>query len=248
MRASALSEVFWEAVETMYDLRSPLLTVFREEFMKLRRDHYSNSLNEIVPLRDCVGFIDCTKIQVSRPGGPAANQRALFSGHKRYHCLSYQTVTTPDGLIFHMYGPEEERRHHTTLYRKSNMNYHLSRSLTGEGDNARQFCIYGDGAYLMRPWLQVGFSRHAATTEQLRYNAEMSAARVAVEWNYKDLKAMWSTQDFKRKLKVRQSPVAVLYITSALLWNCKVCFDHGSQAGSKFQCQPPTFEQYAIVE
>jgi hypothetical protein len=68
----------------------------------------------------------------------------------------------------------------------------------------------------------------------------MSAFRVAVEWSYKDVKAMWTTQDFKRKLKVRESPVAVLFIMSALLWNCKVCFRHGSQAGAKFQCEPPS--------
>ena len=30
----------------------------------------------------------------------------------------YQTVTTPDGLLFYMYGPEVERRHDMTLYRE----------------------------------------------------------------------------------------------------------------------------------
>jgi hypothetical protein len=212
--------------------------------MELRRDEYSRALNDVVPLKNCVGFIDCTKISISRPGGESANQRALYSGHKRYHCFSYQTITTPDGLVFHMYGPEEGRRHDTTLYRKSNMDHHLSQSLTTTGDGSEQFCIYGDGAYLMRPWLQVGFGRQSATPEQLQYNAEMSAARVAVEWSYKDLKAMWTTQDFKRKLKVRQSPVAVLYICSALLWNCKVCLDHGNQASRKFQCLPPSLRLY----
>jgi nuclease HARBI1 len=128
------------------------------------------------------------------------------------------------------------------------MNQHLSQSLTIHSDPPRQFCIYGDGAYVLRPGLQVGFSPLNASPEQLLYNAEMSAVRVAVEWSYKDVKAMWTTQDFKRKLKVRQSSVAVLYILSVLLWNCKVCFRHGSQAGSKFQCEPPSTSQYTRTE
>jgi hypothetical protein len=248
MRASALSEVFWEAIESAKEKRASLLTDFRYDLMDLKIEEYSEALGQMIPLNNCVGFIDCTKIQVSRLGGPSANQRALFSGHKRFHCFSYQSITTPDGLVFHMHGPEDGRRHDTTLYRKSEMNQHLSQSLTIHGDPPRQFCIYGDGAYILRPWLQVGFSPLSATPEQLLYNAEMSAVRVAVEWSYKDVKAMWTTQDFKRKLKVRESPVAVLYIMSALLWNCKVCLQHGSQAGSKFQCDPPSFSQYTRTE
>jgi hypothetical protein len=79
-------------------------------------------------------------------------------------------------------------------------------------ETPRQLCIYGNGANISRLWLQIGFSPMSATPEQLLYNAEMSPVQVAVEWNYKDVKAMWTTQDFKRKLKVRELPVAVLYI------------------------------------
>lgn len=34
-------------------------------------------------------------------------------------CLIYQTITTPDGLVFASYGPEVERHHNFTLYRDS---------------------------------------------------------------------------------------------------------------------------------
>jgi hypothetical protein len=127
-----------------------------------------------------------------------------------------------------MHGPENVRRHDTALYRKSDMNHYLIQSLTTHGDPPRQFCIYGDGAYIYRPWLQVRLSPPSAAPEQLLYNAEMSAAQVAMEWSYKDVTAMWTTQDFKRKIKVRESPVAVLYSKSALPCYCKVCFQHGS--------------------
>jgi nuclease HARBI1 len=201
----------------------------------------------MVPLNNCIGFIDCTKIQVSRPGRRYP-ERTFFWPHA-VSLLSYQTITTPDGLVFNMHGPEDGRRHDTTLYRKSDINHHLSQCLTIHGDPPRQFCIQGDAAYILRQLrLQVGFSPLSATSEQLLYNAEMSAVRVAVEWSYKDVKEMWTTKGFKRKLKVRESPVAVLYIMSALLWNCKVCFQHGSQAGSKFHCDPPSFSEYTRTE
>ena len=47
------------------------------------------------PLDNCVGFIDCSKTKVSRPAKEVAAQRTFYSGHKRMHCLVYQTITTP---------------------------------------------------------------------------------------------------------------------------------------------------------
>jgi hypothetical protein len=38
-------------------------------------------------LNNCVGFIDCTKIQMERQGRRGSNQRANYSGHKRFHCF-----------------------------------------------------------------------------------------------------------------------------------------------------------------
>jgi hypothetical protein len=41
--------------------------------------------------------IDTKKVAVCKPD---ENQRALYSGHKRIHCLKYQTLEAPDGLFF----------------------------------------------------------------------------------------------------------------------------------------------------
>jgi hypothetical protein len=115
---------------------------------------------------------------------------------------------------------------------------------TLKNSSGDQFCLYADGAYTLRPWLQVGFSGPNITPEQKGYNIAMSGVRVAVEWSYKDIKQMWTTLDFSRKLKVREAPVALLYHMAALLWNCKVCLKHGSQAYAKFGCEPPSIEMY----
>lgn len=100
------------------------------------------------PLNECIGFIDCTKIQMCRPGGRGANQRSVHSGHKKMHCISYQTITTPDGLVFALWGPEVGRRHDLTLLRKSGWEVIFSENLIL---NYIQYYIYCDSAYNLRP-------------------------------------------------------------------------------------------------
>lgn len=39
------------------------------------------------PLKDCWGFVDGTARPTTRP---IRNQRIMFSGHKRTHCLKFQ--------------------------------------------------------------------------------------------------------------------------------------------------------------
>lgn len=56
------------------------------------------------------GFINCTEIQIQRPGGSSANNRVVYSEHKKIYCLVYQTVITPNGLNFNMFGPKVGRR------------------------------------------------------------------------------------------------------------------------------------------
>ncbi|DAZ99950.1 TPA: hypothetical protein N0F65_008757 [Lagenidium giganteum] len=45
--------------------------------------------------------------------------KITYSGHKREHCLGFQSITTPDGLTIHFWGPTEGRRHDITLLRLS---------------------------------------------------------------------------------------------------------------------------------
>ena len=101
MHSSKLSEIFWEQMECFVESRGHLITTLRTELLAERAELYASAIKDKgAPLDNCVGFIDCSKIQMSRPGGDGEAQRACYSGHKRMHCLVYQTITTPDGLIF----------------------------------------------------------------------------------------------------------------------------------------------------
>ena len=59
--------------------------------------------------------------------------------------------------------------------------------------NGRQFCISGDQACVLRPWMQVGYKRKHATAGELAYNAEMNGKRIAVEWSYGAVKSSFAT-------------------------------------------------------
>ena len=201
MHSSALSEIFWEVIESFVQIQGHLVTYLRQGLLISRAELYADCIKATgAPLDSCVGFMDCTKIKMTRPGDHGSIQRSCYSGHKRMHCLIYQTITSPDGLIFSLYGPEVSRRHDVTLLREIGIEEGLQSCLL---INGRQYYLYADAAYMLRPWMQIAFPRAGATAEEEAYNTRMSAVRVAVEWNYKDLKQLWSLSDFSRGLKVR---------------------------------------------
>lgn len=242
--ASQLSEVFWEHVELCVELFDYTLQL-RPQFMRDRAHQYAEVLEEHgSPLDSVIAFIDCTKIRIARPGGQNHNQQSVYSGHKRKHCLTYQSLSTPDGLMVALYGPVEGRRHDLTLFRQSGWEQVMSDSFNIEG---RQYYVYGDSAYLIRPYMQRPFLNGFATAEQVAFNSEMSSLRVLVEHNYRDLKQMWTSQDFARQLKVRLAPIGLLYKSSAILLNVRTCLYQGGQTIARFALPPPSLDEFLRV-
>lgn len=242
-----LSEIFWEALENFVQLRKNTVMTWRSDLMLARAPLYASYIARVAPLQKCVAYLDCTKMKVARPGGPNANQRALYSGHKRTWCFKFQTLSTPDGLIFNLFGPEDGRRHDLTLYSKSELDSTLEQNLMIGG---QRYYVYADQAYMLRPWLQIGYERNNITPHQQEFNSSNNAARTAVEWSYKDLRQAWTAVDFQRKMRVRESPIAVKFIAAVILWNAKVVLGHGSQTRAYFtddpsdMIDPPTWAQY----
>jgi hypothetical protein len=60
-------------------------------------EQYARAIqNKGSPLDRCWGFIDGSIVQICRP---IENQRHLYSGHKKVHCIKFQAITVPNGLI-----------------------------------------------------------------------------------------------------------------------------------------------------
>lgn len=245
MFRSQLSEVFWEVTELFHGKFEHALEL-RSDLLRQRASVYAKAIEDYgAPLDKCVGFIDCTKIKMQRPGGSSQNQRCVYSGHKRFHCLIYQTMTTPDGLVFALYGPEEGRRHDLTLLRKSGWNERLQEALLIDGE---YYYIYGDSAYMLRPWMQRPFQHGLCSAQEAIFNAAMSAVRVTVEHSYKDIKKYWTSQDFARMLKVRKAPISLLYRSSCLLFNIRTCLYGGGQVQHQYHLRAPSVEEYLQLE
>lgn len=112
--------------------------------------------------------------------------------------MRYQTFSTPDRSVFYTYAPGVGRLHNITLYRESGLDNLLQNTLLIDGV---RYCIYGDSAYMLRPWLQISFPRVTTVIADLEYNTAMNGDRTAVEWSYKDLKQLWTSQDFNSPKK-----------------------------------------------
>lgn len=64
------------------------------------------------------------------------------------HCLIFQRVSTPDGLLYCIYGPDVGWWHDLTLLGNSGLEEQLSESILISG---RPFHIFDAAAYVIRP-------------------------------------------------------------------------------------------------
>ena len=62
MRSSALSEVFWEVLESFYEKQGHLVLDLQEGLLARRAEMYAERIHKAgAPLDSCVRFIDCTR-------------------------------------------------------------------------------------------------------------------------------------------------------------------------------------------
>jgi hypothetical protein len=183
-------------------------------------------------------FIDGTLQNTARP---VFNQRIVFNGWKRRHCLKYQCVLTPDGIVIHIFGPVEGRRHDLTVYRQSGLQSILDAHFWSP--NGTQLCIYGDPAYSRAPHLISPYKGSAISAEQSKFNFDMSRVRESVEWVFKEVHQQFPFLDFSRNQKILKTPCGLYYLVAILLCNAHTIL-HCPQIPQYFGCLPPSLEEY----
>jgi hypothetical protein len=185
------------------------------------------------PLENCRGFIDGTVRPICRP---QQNQKLVFHGHKRVHGLKFQSIAIPNGLVSHLYGPIEGRRHDAGMLRESNVLAQMANHMTSP--NGHIFFVYGDPAYpLGDGYIIPPYRGGAISRNQMIFNKRMSAVRICVEWAFGKVLSLFAYLDFKKIQKVYLQPVEKYYAVSVLLTNCHTCM-YGSETGSFFNLQP----------
>eukprot|EP00171_Calliarthron_tuberculosum_P012935 IDg12935t1 len=126
-----MSEISWEALEHMLDVRLHLISEpISASLIAQNAFQYAAAVHEKSNcLPNCVGFIDGTAIGIARP-------------------------KDPDGLILHVYGPVEGRRHDWTVYTRSGLGMHLPTILEV---NEQKYCIFGESGYNRRWFMEIPY-------------------------------------------------------------------------------------------
>lgn len=195
------------------------------------------------PLRcRCWAFIDGVFRYCARP---QRHQRALYNAHYAGHGFKYQAITSPCGIIEHVYGPVSGRRHDAFILDVSEVFTELPTFATYPQHPAPydKFYIYGDPAYPQRSYVRCPF-KGVVTPDEHKCNSRMSSVRVTVEWGFKEVSSRFAALDFVRQEKIRQGPVALKYLVAVFLTNCLTCLDRDNQISQYFNVQPPTLDEY----
>lgn len=75
----------------------------------------------------------------------------------------------------------------------------------------------------------------------------MSNVRLTVECIFKDVSCKWSTVDYKREMRISQSPKGAFYIATMLLINMRKFF-YPNTISQYFGLPPPSLEDYLLHE
>jgi nuclease HARBI1 len=194
---AAITQIFYEALECFLRWAGPLVSTFQTDFLRTRAEYYSSKISEKYKnaTQHCAGFSDGTLIEIARPRSML--QRATYSGHKIRPGLKWQVITTPDGMLFHIFGPYEGRRHDMHLYTESGLDDILNENILIDGV---QHYLFGDSGYTLRRYLMTPFEGANLNANELLFKKRMSKARVIVEWESKDIKKYFSHIAFPRKI------------------------------------------------
>lgn len=201
-------------------------------------DDFCRAVSVSCPLDNVWAFIDGTTRPICRP---TYNQRLWYSGHKRKHVMKFQSLMTPCGIVPHLFGPFEGRRHDSAMLDASGLLQQLQDNM--ERADGGVYSVYGDSGYPLREHILCPFKGAHLTNEQQLFNTRMSAARVSVEWGYSGVTQQFSFLQHKENLKIGLQPVAQYYVVATLLYNCFICL-YGSQIATYFNVDPPSLEDY----
>ena len=240
LQTSQLSEMFWEGMQHFLAERSELILGDPVgSFCAPRFDEYGEAVEKKSnALDNVVAFIDGTNLAVSRRSGENIDQRVLYNGQKRKHCIKFQALTTPCGMAMHVAGPIEGRRHDWTLYLQSGLETTLGQLLEFE---RKCFVICGNSGYSARYFLYIPFRRSNLSDAQKAFNTAMAKSRVTVEWYFREVKRYWTLIDYRRKLQ--EAAAGSLYLAAILLINVRNCC-YPNNICQYFGCHPPTMEEY----
>ena len=200
----SLSRIFNTTLKLIYNVNGHRLSQLVQPWFDL--DVLCTAVSSAgSPLPRCFGFIDGTVRPMCRP---QEDQREVYSGHTRQHCLKFQTIMLPNGIILHAFGPLEGRRHDSYMLGQSGMLQDLEQL---NRHHPEPYYIYGDQAYPLRQCLICPFRGVNLTAQEQDFNTAMSSLRMCVEWGYRDVITNFAFPDLKKNRKLSLQPLGMHY-------------------------------------
>ena len=239
---SAQSEMFQVGIDHMYykfahlrDGRS--LECWAPHFQRFADRIRKGGRKGPAPLTNCMGYLDGSNQYISKPH---LNQGILYNGHKRKHCVKWQGIMLPNGIMPMPFGPIHGRHHDSYMLDCSQVVRIMRRCCRRLGTT---YQLYGDPAYPQSPWIGGPFRHTHLNAAETQFNALMSSTRISNEWGFGRVKLQWAYLDFENGQKIFLNDVKKYWPVAQILTNCHTCV-YGNQVSDYFDLLPPNLADY----
>jgi len=92
----------------------------------------------------------------------------------------FQSIIAPNGIISHLFGPLEGRRHDAFMLAESELILKLQQSQKMNRPNGDPYVLYGDPAYPVSGYILAPFRAARLIQAEEAFNKDMSSVRVSV--------------------------------------------------------------------
>jgi hypothetical protein len=195
----------------------------------------SHGVPEVIKL---FAVIDVKKHNICKP---TRHQRSMYSGHKRVHCVKYQTLEAPNGLILHCSIGDDGRRGDGYVLRHSRLIPFLQNHPI-----LHLFQVLGDSAYPNCDVMVSIYKGRHLPPASAAFNSIMIPIRTSVEWGYEKIVRYWAFLDYKKAMKIQLSAILPMWHLAIFLTNCLTCAKGGNQISKFFNIEPPSLEEYLL--
>lgn len=186
------------------------------------------------PYRPIVGFLDGTRVKVSRPSHHGM-QRAVYNA-KYGHNLAYQLVQGVDGLSLDLFGPVYGSRHDSYEFQRSRAERILMNFLPDA------HMVYSDSAYGRGP-VVLSTPKDGCDFLEGLVGSCMNGKRVSVEWFFGGAGNRFPLVVDQQHNRFMQVAVAAQVASAIIVNNAINCLEP-SQTSQYFGCLPPRLEEF----
>ena len=118
-------------------------------------------------------------------------QGEVYFGHKKKHCIAYQAVGMPDGVVAYIFEPVPARQHDRYGFAQSTLPEE-NENLWKNTNRYDVFYMFGDSAYRNYRGVMRNYGRDECLTDaQRQVQSTLNKARTFVEWFFAEVASLF---------------------------------------------------------